>query len=165
MTEQYWQRFMKEYWADPMNTNALWVGVKKDMDKMHPMRKHPLELYSMCKSDNPYIRQIKSSPNITLDMVAELICRDVACDLQYCLSLHEKEQSNRRSKLKLHRCENQREGLNSCLLKEKNRIRDKELKLRKLVEGVEGREQVKDIIAMGEKAGDGKGKIVIEQKL
>jgi hypothetical protein len=41
----------------------------------------------MCKSDNPYIRQIKASPNIMPATVAELICRDKACELQYCLSL------------------------------------------------------------------------------
>lgn len=49
--------------------------------------KHPLELYNICKSDNPYIRQVKASPNITLDMVAEYICRDSICDMQYCASL------------------------------------------------------------------------------
>ena len=32
-------------------------------------------------------RQVRSSPNITNDTVAELICRDKACELQYCLSL------------------------------------------------------------------------------
>merc|ERR1712194_521080 len=134
-------------------------------DRNHAGRKHPLELYSMCKSDNPYIRQIKSSPNITLDMVAELICRDVACDLQYCLSLHEKEQSNRRSKLKLNRCETQREGLNSCLLKEKNRIKDKELKLRRLVEGIEEKQTVPQIITMDKGDANETQKIVIDQKI
>ena len=46
MTEQYWQRFMKEYWADPMNTNKQWVGVQKDMNEKHPGKKHPQELCS-----------------------------------------------------------------------------------------------------------------------
>lgn len=57
-----------------MNTNELWVRVKQDMSR-RDKPKHHLELYSYCRSENPYIRQIKNSPNITPDTVAELICR------------------------------------------------------------------------------------------
>lgn len=98
MTEEYWRRYKQNWMADPLNTDRLWVEVKKDM-KAREKPKHHLELYSYCKSDNPYIRQIKNSPNITVDTVAELICRDQACELQYCLSLQKVEVSNRRSKL------------------------------------------------------------------
>ena len=57
----------------------------------------------MCKSENPYIkylsptcRQIKNSPNITTETVAEMICRDKACELQYCLSIMKIATENRR---------------------------------------------------------------------
>ena len=42
------------------------------------------------------IRQVKNSPNITTDTVAELICRDKACELQYCLSIMQLANENRR---------------------------------------------------------------------
>jgi hypothetical protein len=98
MTEEYWRRYKEQWLADPLNTDRLWVNIKKDL-KDREKAKHPLELYSFCKSENPYIRQIKNSPNITVDTVAELICRDQACELEYCLSMHKIEASNRRSKL------------------------------------------------------------------
>lgn len=95
MTEKYWQRFLKEQQLDPWYSNKLWIAVREDMDRKKSP-KHPLELYSMCKSENPYIRQIRNSPNITTKTVAELICRDLACDLQYCLSLQKVQAENRR---------------------------------------------------------------------
>lgn len=98
MTEHYWKRYKEQWMADPLNTDRLWVEVKKDM-KAREKPKHHLELYTFCKSENPYIRQIKNSPNITTDTVAEMICRDQACELQYCLSLHKLAASNRRSKM------------------------------------------------------------------
>ena len=54
-----------------MNTNQLWVNVQKDLDRRYKQPKHYMELYSICRSDNPFIRQIKASPNITIDTVAE----------------------------------------------------------------------------------------------
>jgi hypothetical protein len=66
-----------------MNSNELWRRVKIDMDR-RKQPKHHLELYSICRSDNPFIRQIKASPNITIDTVAELICRDKGCEMMYC---------------------------------------------------------------------------------
>lgn len=80
MTEKYWQQYKEEYNRDPLNTNELWVRVKKDMSRREKP-KHHLELYSYCRTENPYIKQIKNSPNITLDTVAELICRQQACEL------------------------------------------------------------------------------------
>jgi hypothetical protein len=97
MTEQYWQRYKQQVSADPMySDDEFWRNVRSDIQKMN-QPKHHLELYSMCKSDNPYIRQIKSSPNITIDTVAELICRDKACELQYCMSLQKISAENRRN--------------------------------------------------------------------
>lgn len=55
MTEKYWVKFKKQWEADPMNSNELWVRVKKDM-KRREKPKHHLELYSYCRSDNPFIR-------------------------------------------------------------------------------------------------------------
>ncbi len=98
MTEDYWQKYREKMMADPLNTNKFWQEVKKDI-KAREKPKHHLELYSYCKTDNPFIRQIKNSPNITTETVAELICRDQACELQYCLSLHKVAAENRRRKL------------------------------------------------------------------
>lgn len=86
MTEKYWKRYKDQLMNDPLNSNELWENVKKDMSRREKP-KHHLELYSYCRSENPYIRQIKNSPNITHDTVAELICRQQACELQYCLSM------------------------------------------------------------------------------
>ena len=55
MTEKYWVKYMDEYNRDPMNTNQLWVHVKKDLSRRHTP-KHHLELYSYCRTDNPYIK-------------------------------------------------------------------------------------------------------------
>lgn len=38
-----------------MNTNELWIHVKEDL-KRREQPKHHLELYSFCRSENPYIR-------------------------------------------------------------------------------------------------------------
>ncbi len=79
MTEQYWQRYKDLVALEPLNRDdPFWKAMKADMQKKQEP-KHHLELYSMCKSDNPYIRQIKNSPNITTETVAELICRDKGC--------------------------------------------------------------------------------------
>lgn len=98
MTEDYWQKYKEKLNADPLHTNRFWQEVRKDM-KAREKPKHYLELYSYCKTDNPFIRQIKHSPNITTSAVAELICRDQACELQYCLSLQKVAAENRRRKL------------------------------------------------------------------
>ena len=80
MTEEYWKRYKEEWLKDPLNSDQFWKNVKSDL-KRKEKPKHHLELYSFCKSENPYIRQIRNSPNITTDTVAELICRDQACEL------------------------------------------------------------------------------------
>ena len=98
MTEQYWKRYTKEMNGDPLNSSPFWVNVKKDLDRRKEP-KHHLELYSICKSENPFIRQIKNSPNITSETVAEMICRDKGCELQYCLSLQKIAATNKRSNI------------------------------------------------------------------
>ena len=57
MTEAYWQRYKAEISNEYMERteNKLWQNVKKDLARKEEP-KHHLELYSMCKSDNPYIR-------------------------------------------------------------------------------------------------------------
>lgn len=53
-----------------MNSDdQFWKNVRTDIQRMN-QPKHHLELYSMCKSDNPFIRQVRNSPNITIDTVA-----------------------------------------------------------------------------------------------
>lgn len=101
MTEKYWQRYKQQLSADPFHseTNEIWKRTRADM-KRRERPKHHLELYSFCKTENPFIRQIKNSPNITIDSVAELICREKACELQYCLSLQRVAASNWRSGIK-----------------------------------------------------------------
>lgn len=84
MTEDYWQRYKKQYDQHPFQKNELWKGVINDI-KADSKGKHHLELYNICKSDNPYIKQVKNSPNISVDTVAELICRGIGCDLQSCM--------------------------------------------------------------------------------
>jgi len=135
MTEDYWKRYKEKLLQDPMNTNELWKHVKQDL-KERETPKHHLELYSYCRNDNPYIRQIKASPNITINTVAELICRDQACELQYCLALQKVAAGNRRSGLDLQECRLQYNTMNSCLMKEKTRIKRKELELRNKVLGI-----------------------------
>ena len=79
MTEPYWQRYLQEVSSDLEHTqDRFWKKVREDLNRKREP-KHYLELYSMCKTDNPYIRQIKSSPNITSSTVAEMVCRDKAC--------------------------------------------------------------------------------------
>ena len=99
MTEKYWQRYRQELKGDIYySDNLLWQNVKKDLSR-RDKPKHQLELYSYCRTDNPFIRQIKASPNISLKTVSELICREKACELQYCLSLQKNVAMNRRTKL------------------------------------------------------------------
>ena len=101
MTEHYWQRYKQQLSADPFysDTNELWKRTRDDL-KRREKPKHHLELYSYCKTENPFIRQIKNSPNITIDSVAELICREKACELQYCMSLQRVAAANWRSGIK-----------------------------------------------------------------
>ncbi|EAR99557.2 hypothetical protein TTHERM_00138200 (macronuclear) [Tetrahymena thermophila SB210] len=140
MTERYWQRYRNAYYADPLNSDPFWVNVKNDVNrKRNP--KHHLELYSICRSPNPYINQIKSSPNITHDTVAELICRDKACELQYCMSLQLVAAENRRRKIDLQGCESQQKIMNSCITQELQRIQSVEQKLRERTLGIENMDQ------------------------
>jgi hypothetical protein len=57
MTEHYWQRYKAEISNEFMERteNKFWQSVKKDMARLQEP-KHHLELYSMCKSENPYIK-------------------------------------------------------------------------------------------------------------
>ncbi|CAD8053713.1 unnamed protein product [Paramecium primaurelia] len=136
MTEKYWQRYKETHDKDPLNTNELWVRVKQDL-KRREKPKHHLELYSYCRTENPYIKQIKSSPNITMDTVAELICRQSACELQYCMSLQKLAVENSRSKIDLQGCRDQYKTMTTCIMNEKNRIKQKEEELRNLVLGLQ----------------------------
>ena len=66
MTEEYWQRYKREvHDKDVWVSNQIFRDTKASLDRKKK-KKHPLELYNICKSDNAYIRQIKNSPNITL---------------------------------------------------------------------------------------------------
>jgi hypothetical protein len=88
MTEEYWLDYFEKQQHDPMRKNV----VGQTLYEIHETDKkkiHYLEKYTWCKSDNPFIKQIKRSPNITVGTVAELICRGVACELQYCMSLQQ----------------------------------------------------------------------------
>ena len=103
MTEEYWKRWKKQHDAEPMNVNEFWQDVQKDMKRKHGNgEKHYLELYNICKSMNPYIRQIKSSPNLSIDNVAELICRETGCDLQFCMSLQKQAGLNSRKPIEYY---------------------------------------------------------------
>jgi hypothetical protein len=57
MTEYYWQRYKEEISREFMENpdNKFWQNVKKDLARTQ-QPKHHLELYSMCKSENPYIK-------------------------------------------------------------------------------------------------------------
>ena len=101
MTEDYWKKYKQSYDNEIFQKNEFWQDVQADMKRKHPSKKHYLELYNICKSDNPYIRQIKHSPNITSDTVAEIICRDVGCELQLCMSLQAEALKNSRKPIEL----------------------------------------------------------------
>ena len=56
MTEPYWQRYLQEVSSDLEHTqDRFWKKVRDDLNRKREP-KHYLELYSMCKTDNPYIR-------------------------------------------------------------------------------------------------------------
>ena len=99
MTEDYWKHYKKEFDSQPFQQNEMWRDIQSQY-KAQSKGKHIYELYNICKSDNPYIRQIKNSPNITADTVSELICREVGCDLQYCLSLQRVANNNSKKPVK-----------------------------------------------------------------
>ena len=86
MTEEYWLDYFEKQKIDSPMNNVVSMTVHQ-MHEENKKKIHHLQHYSMCKTDNPFIRQIRSSPNITVGTVAELICRSVACDLQYCMSM------------------------------------------------------------------------------
>eukprot|EP01017_Pseudomicrothorax_dubius_P002818 TRINITY_DN10237_c0_g2_i3.p1 TRINITY_DN10237_c0_g2~~TRINITY_DN10237_c0_g2_i3.p1 ORF type:complete len:109 (-),score=25.25 TRINITY_DN10237_c0_g2_i3:143-469(-) len=68
-----------------------------------------------------------------IDTVAELICRDQACELQYCMSLQKLAVENRRANIDLQGCMAQFSTLSTCLQREKARIKQKEMELRQMV--------------------------------
>ena len=67
--------------------------------------------------------------------MAEMVCRDKACELQYCLSLHVKSIENRHRLIDLKGCKEQFETMRNCLAVEMNRINKLELSLRDAVHG------------------------------
>ena len=83
MTEQYWRDHVERE-RKGLLQNELWRGVLEDLKQQSPGMHH-LELHNICKSDNAFIRQVKASPGLTADGAAELICRGVGCDLQFCM--------------------------------------------------------------------------------
>ena len=54
MTEEYWKRYKEKHDQHIFNKNELWKGVLNDIKK-DSKGKHQLELYNICKSENPYI--------------------------------------------------------------------------------------------------------------
>lgn len=56
MTELYWQKYIEQVQFDPMHRkDPFWRGIQENLERKK-VPKHHLELYSMCRSDNPYIR-------------------------------------------------------------------------------------------------------------
>lgn len=144
MTEEYWRKYKNKYDNEVFQKNEFWRDVKADMKKKEK-GKHYKELYTICKSENPYIRQIRNSPNITIDGVAEIICRDIGCDLQYCMSLQNKVSSNSKSVVDLNGCKFQYSNFTNCLKNEKFRLRNKEKELLELVNGMKERNVLKNM--------------------
>lgn len=58
MTEQYWQKYINQIALDPAHRkDKFWSSIRQVQER-YKEPKHHLELYSMCRSDNPYIRFI-----------------------------------------------------------------------------------------------------------
>ena len=132
MTEEYWRRWKAENDREVLQVNEFWRKVQADVQAHHPGGKHYLELDAICRADNPFIRQLKHSPNISPDTVAELICRGIGCDLQFCMML-----KNEGGKGLPPGADCAREyGLFSrCLVREKQRLLAREEGLREAVAG------------------------------
>lgn len=64
-----------------------------------------------------------------------MVCRDKACEMQYCLSLQVKSIENRHRLIDLKGCKEQYDSFKNCMTVEMGRIEKLELKLRNQVHG------------------------------
>ncbi|EGR30555.1 trithorax protein ash2, putative, partial [Ichthyophthirius multifiliis] len=81
--------------------------------------------------------QGKAFENIKQGFYYAGICRDQACDLQYCMSLQVVAAENRRRNIDIQGCETQYKTMNQCIDIELKRIQGLEQQLRQAVLGEE----------------------------
>lgn len=144
MTEEYWRKYKRKFDNEVFQRNEFWRDVQSDLNRKKK-GKHHKELYSICKAENPFIRQIRNSPNITIDGVAEIICRDIGCDLQFCMSLQKFSDRDKKKPLDLNGCRDQYSSFTNCLKNEKMRLKNREKELFNLVNGLKSKEGFKNM--------------------
>ena len=85
MTEEFWQKWKSG--RDERHGNQIWKGMERSMRDEAIKERHPDELYSICRTDNNYLRHYRASTKLSIDELSMFICRDVGCDLMYCQHL------------------------------------------------------------------------------
>lgn len=86
MTEEFWQEEKKKQDQNVFNTNKIWKTTIEDM-KSIASDKHPKALYAECLKQSAYWHHYSASPKLSIDDLAMIICRDLGCEINYCLLL------------------------------------------------------------------------------
>lgn len=115
MTEKQWQErnyFIKK---NEKNLNPILKNSYQEKIDKAP-NKHFKDLYFECLKGSLDIKQWQLSPDLTIDDMALLACRDIGCDLNYCttsmLDPYEKPFNN---------CNDQNKALFNCISREISR--------------------------------------------
>eukprot|EP00357_Protocruzia_adherens_P029211 CAMPEP_0115045886 /NCGR_PEP_ID=MMETSP0216-20121206/48437_1 /TAXON_ID=223996 /ORGANISM="Protocruzia adherens, Strain Boccale" /LENGTH=176 /DNA_ID=CAMNT_0002428895 /DNA_START=11 /DNA_END=541 /DNA_ORIENTATION=- len=125
-TEKFWQKYKREVEDQKLeNTSSFWAQMKKDMDRIYGEKnqKYPQELYGICKADNNYWRHIRAQPDVDDDSLAVLLCKDTACDLQYCMSMQEYSAKRPYAGIRHNGCVTQMQQFNQCMSIKRNHVR------------------------------------------
>lgn len=85
MNQKYWKTKTQEIKKNKNNINPIIEQTYEDK-KNHLPNKNFQENYSDCTKGSLYLNQYAKNDQISIDEMAMLICREKACELNYCQS-------------------------------------------------------------------------------
>lgn len=118
MTEEWWQEYKRK---KERNKNLFFDEVESEMKRRFKSEKSPDEMYSMCRTDNNYWKQYRSSENLDDETIGLVLCKNIGCDLMYCQALTFAKNSSSRG-IETFGCKEQFDTLRSCYLRERRRF-------------------------------------------
>lgn len=148
-TEKYWQEEKARLDFNKDTMHPVIKTTEEEFRKNIPM-KHPKYLYAECLKGALYWRQWAQADTLTIDEMATIICRDVGCELQYCMSTMSDPYER-----PFNDCNEQLRNMSSCIRQEQRRF----------IENSEGRNMQEQVMYMLDMKKKGKYKHLFEPKV
>ncbi|CAG9329936.1 unnamed protein product [Blepharisma stoltei] len=102
----------------------------KGKSKEDSFQTSAVDQYQRCITDSPGIIEYKQRPDLTIDEIAELRCKPLACQVQMCMSVPHKQASQRDIFTGMpvnfnSECENHKRNFYECIERERELVLEK----------------------------------------